>query len=75
VEILFPLFAVHGCVIAPSDLLKALKNLSEELGFVDGKADFFEIPRWILRFLCIHFVINFNCIIIYLKTFYISSLL
>jgi hypothetical protein len=37
-EMLFPLLTVHGCVIAPNDLLKALKNLSEELGFVDGKA-------------------------------------
>jgi hypothetical protein len=38
VGFLFHLFAVHGCVIAPSDLLKALKNLSEDLSFVDGKA-------------------------------------
>jgi len=38
VKILFHIFAVHGCVIAPSDLLKALKDLPEELGFVDGKA-------------------------------------
>jgi hypothetical protein len=39
VNILFPHFAVHGCVIAPSDLLEALTKLSEELGPFHGKAD------------------------------------
>ena len=43
-EILFPLFGLHGCVIAQSDVLKTLKKLSEEFGFVHGNGDVCEIP-------------------------------